>query len=187
MLDEAAATAAGTLSFWTERNWYFIWSNALYYLAVVPNCLLGTTTGYLQLLLFDWPRWNVRRFIHLLEFSCWYNYNFGDQCWKRCTANVTVSDPLVTIVGGPIATLAVGAADSTTFTAVCTVTQADRCWIRVRTTAAAARHPPSGPNVTDTSSDPTLCTTCDPVPNLLPNVLQLLHLRAPSIQLMVRT
>ena len=39
--------------------------------------------------------------------------------------NVTVTDPSVTVVGGPIATLAVGASDSTTFTGSYTITQAD--------------------------------------------------------------
>ena len=40
-------------------------------------------------------------------------------------SDVTVSDPLVTVSGGPLATLAAGAGDSTTFSAVYAVTQAD--------------------------------------------------------------
>jgi uncharacterized repeat protein (TIGR01451 family) len=39
--------------------------------------------------------------------------------------NVTVTDPGTTVMGGPLATLAVGAADTTTFTATYLVTQAD--------------------------------------------------------------
>ena len=39
--------------------------------------------------------------------------------------NVVVTDPLVAVQGGPIATLAAGATDATTFTALYTLTQAD--------------------------------------------------------------
>jgi len=39
--------------------------------------------------------------------------------------NITLSDPQVTVSGGPIASLAVGASDSTTFTASYVITQAD--------------------------------------------------------------
>ncbi len=40
-------------------------------------------------------------------------------------SNVVVSDPLVDVTGGPIATLEAGATDATTFTALYTITQAD--------------------------------------------------------------
>jgi gliding motility-associated-like protein len=39
--------------------------------------------------------------------------------------NVTVTDPLVTVSGGPLASLAPGVSDNTTFTATYTITQAD--------------------------------------------------------------
>ncbi len=39
--------------------------------------------------------------------------------------NITVTDPLVTVSGGPLASLEPGAVDNTTFTAVYTLTQAD--------------------------------------------------------------
>ncbi len=39
--------------------------------------------------------------------------------------NVVVTDPQATVMGGPLASLAVGASDSTTFTATYTITQAD--------------------------------------------------------------
>ena len=39
--------------------------------------------------------------------------------------NVTISDPLVTVVGGPIASMAPGDVDTTTFTATYAITQAD--------------------------------------------------------------
>ncbi len=64
---------------------------------------------------------------------------------------VTVTDPLVTVVGGPLASLAVGASDSTTFTATYTITAADVVTGSVTNTATATGTPPVGPNVTDTS------------------------------------
>ncbi|WP_150546821.1 DUF7507 domain-containing protein, partial [Mesonia oceanica] len=39
--------------------------------------------------------------------------------------NVTVTDPLVSVSGGPLASFAPGAVDNTTFTATYTITQAD--------------------------------------------------------------
>ncbi|WP_449404086.1 DUF7507 domain-containing protein, partial [Flavobacterium macacae] len=77
--------------------------------------------------------------------------------------NITVTDPLVTVIGGPIATLAAGASDSTTFTATYTVTQTDIDAGQVNNLAIATGTPPAGPPVSDTSSDPTPCATCEPV------------------------
>ena len=79
--------------------------------------------------------------------------------------NVTVTDPMVTVVGGPIATLAVGESDSTTFTATYTITQADIDAGNVYNLATATGTPPSGTPVTDTSSDPTPCASCPTDPN----------------------
>jgi uncharacterized repeat protein (TIGR01451 family) len=67
--------------------------------------------------------------------------------------NVRVTDPLVGIVltGGPIASLAPGATDSTTFSATYTLTQADVDAGQVINTADVFGTPPTGPDVTDTA------------------------------------
>ncbi len=82
--------------------------------------------------------------------------------------NVSVSDPLVTVVGGPIASLAPGASDNTTFTASYVITQANINAGGVTNQATATGTPPTGPNVTDLSdnnspleNDPTVT----PIPN----------------------
>ena len=81
------------------------------------------------------------------------NYTFTVTNTGNVTlTNVTVTDPLVTVVGGPIASLAVGAVDSTTFTATYALTQADIDAGQVDNTALATGTPPSGPNVTDPGS-----------------------------------
>ena len=79
---------------------------------------------------------------------------------------VTVTDPLVTVSGGPI-TLAPGQSDSTTFTATYNITQADIDASSVTNQAMATGTPPSGPNVTDLSDDnsnleddPTVTSIC---------------------------
>ncbi|WP_339703224.1 gliding motility-associated C-terminal domain-containing protein, partial [uncultured Marixanthomonas sp.] len=64
--------------------------------------------------------------------------------------NVTVTDPLVTVSGGPIS-LASGATDATTFTAVYTVTQADIDAGEVVNQAAAEGTTPAGDIVMDDS------------------------------------
>ena len=63
--------------------------------------------------------------------------------------NVTVTDPLVTVVGGPLASLAPGVTDTTTFSASYAITQADIDAGEVYNTALANGTPPSGPDVTD--------------------------------------
>ncbi|MBA4345371.1 MAG: hypothetical protein C0419_02555, partial [Microbacterium sp.] len=65
-------------------------------------------------------------------------------------SNVTVTDVLATMDGGPIS-LAVGASDSTTFTATYVLTAADVTAGGVENTATAEGTPPSGPDVTDVS------------------------------------
>ncbi len=69
--------------------------------------------------------------------------------------NVTVTDPTVPVTGGPIATLAAGATDSTTFTAApYTITQADVDSGSVENQATVTGTAPGGQDVTDMSSDP---------------------------------
>ncbi len=65
-------------------------------------------------------------------------------------SDVTVTDVLATMSGGPIS-LAVGASDSTTFTATYVVTAADVTAGGVENTATAEGTPPSGPDVSDVS------------------------------------
>ena len=65
---------------------------------------------------------------------------------------VTVTDPLVTVVGGPIS-LPVGATDATTFTASYTITQADVDAGFVENQAEAEGITPTGVSVTDLSDD----------------------------------
>lgn len=72
---------------------------------------------------------------------------------------ITISDPLVTVSGGPI-DLAPGAQDSTSFTATYTITQADIDAGSVSNTATATGDLPGGGTVSDTSG--TGPTTDDP-------------------------
>ena len=65
--------------------------------------------------------------------------------------NVTVTDPKVTVIGGPI-TLAPGASDSTTFAGTYTLTQADIDAGQVPNTATAYGTPSTGTEVTDDGS-----------------------------------
>ncbi|MEL4309185.1 T9SS type B sorting domain-containing protein, partial [Joostella sp. CR20] len=65
---------------------------------------------------------------------------------------VTITDPLVTVQGGPI-DLAVEAQDSTTFTAIYTITEADIEAEAVYNLATVTGTNPDGKNVTDTSED----------------------------------
>ncbi len=90
------------------------------------------------------------------------------------TGNVTLTNVMVTdlvagvtVLGGPIASLAPGAEDTTTFTATYTITQADIDAGMFSNSAEAVGTPPSGPDVTDTSdessyteNDPTVITIC---------------------------
>ncbi|MFA9192760.1 hypothetical protein AAGV28_15410, partial [Flavobacterium sp. FZUC8N2.13] len=74
--------------------------------------------------------------------------------------NVTVTDNNATVTGGPIATLAPGASDTTTFTAIHTITLEDiNAGIVYNLATATAKDPKDNP-VTATSTDPTPCTTC---------------------------
>ena len=67
--------------------------------------------------------------------------------------NVTITDPKITVVGGPIASLAPGASNNTTFTGSYTLTQADVNAGTFTNTAEACGTPPSGSAVCDTDDD----------------------------------
>ncbi|MHA7131939.1 DUF7507 domain-containing protein, partial [Algoriphagus namhaensis] len=70
-------------------------------------------------------------------------------------SNVTVTDEKVVVQGGPIASLAVGASDNTTFTATYVLTQQDIDNGLVSNVALATGTSPKGVEVTDESEDPT--------------------------------
>ncbi len=67
--------------------------------------------------------------------------------------NVTINDPLVTVAGGPIASLAVGASDATTFTASYTVTQSDVDAGKVDNTATVNAKDSNDTPVSDTDDE----------------------------------
>src|SRR5690606_19114075 len=67
-------------------------------------------------------------------------------------SNITITDPLVTVNGGPI-TLAPGAADGTTFTATYIITQTDIDAGFVENQATATGTDASGTTVSDLSDD----------------------------------
>ncbi|GIQ61033.1 hypothetical protein Flavo103_41690 [Flavobacterium collinsii] len=89
------------------------------------------------------------------------NYTFVVKNTGNVTlTNIRVTDNNAVITGGPLATLAVGASDTTTFTGVHTLTQSDINAGNVYNLATATGTPPSGTPVTGTSTDPTPCATC---------------------------
>jgi uncharacterized membrane protein len=63
--------------------------------------------------------------------------------------DVVVTDPKITVIGGHLDTLPVGASDSTTFTGTYTLTKADINANRVDNTAVVSAKPPSGPDIDD--------------------------------------
>ena len=70
-------------------------------------------------------------------------------------SNVIVTDPLVTVMGGPLASLAPGVTDLTTFTAIYTITSADMAAGQVLNTASVMASTPNGGSVNDPKSDST--------------------------------
>ena len=74
--------------------------------------------------------------------------------------NITVTDNNAVVTGGPLASLAVGASDSTTFTAIHIITQADIDAGIVYNLATVTSKDPKGADVTTTSTDPTPCSSC---------------------------
>ncbi|MEL4309000.1 DUF7507 domain-containing protein, partial [Joostella sp. CR20] len=77
-------------------------------------------------------------------------------------SNITITDDKVTVQGGPIATLAVGASDDTTFSATYAITQEDIDAGGVYNLATVTGDDPDGTSVTDTSEDPTPVNPTDP-------------------------
>ncbi len=89
-------------------------------------------------------------------------YNIGNVT----LSNIMITDPLVTVLGGPI-TLAPGASDATTFTATYTITQADIDAGFVENQATVTGTDDSGTTVSDLSDDnsefeddPTITVLC---------------------------
>lgn len=102
------------------------------------------------------------------------NYSFTVSNTGNVTlSNLVVTDPLVTVAGGPLAGLAPGLSDATTFTATYVITQADVDTGSVQNQATATGSPPlAAPPVSDLSdesdelgNDPTV-TPLAPAPGL---------------------
>ncbi|MGM8362413.1 beta strand repeat-containing protein, partial [Flavobacterium sp. ARAG 55.4] len=74
--------------------------------------------------------------------------------------NVTVTDNNATVTGTPIASLAAGANDITSYTATYLITQADIDAGVVYNLATASATTNVGTTITATSTDPTPCATC---------------------------
>ena len=82
---------------------------------------------------------------------------------RTTLTDIVVTDPLVTVSGGPLASLAPGASDSVTFTATYTVTQADLDAGTFTNTATATGKGPKGNMVSDEDSETETCSGCGPV------------------------
>jgi uncharacterized repeat protein (TIGR01451 family) len=81
------------------------------------------------------------------------SYTFAIQNTGNITLqNVSISDPGSTISGTPILSLAPGAIDTTSYTAVHTITVADLQAGQYTNTATGTAKPVSGPNITTTTS-----------------------------------
>uniref|UniRef100_UPI000557686A T9SS C-terminal target domain-containing protein n=1 Tax=Flavobacterium succinicans TaxID=29536 RepID=UPI000557686A len=97
----------------------------------------------------------------------------------------TVTDNNATISGGTIATLAVGATDAITFSGSHIITQEDINTGYVYNLATATGKDPKGNPVTDTSSDPTPCTSCPVNPECtdctITPLVKILKTQTPSI------
>jgi hypothetical protein len=82
------------------------------------------------------------------------NYSFTVKNTGNVTlTNIMVTDDKVTVVGGPIASLAPDVTDSTTFTATYTIIQADLSAGKVENKATVTGSPPVGEDVTDTDTE----------------------------------
>ena len=76
-------------------------------------------------------------------------------------SNVTVSDPLVSVTGGPLASLAPGVSDNTTFSATYTITQADIDNGSFSNSATVSSEDPNNNPVVSLSDDPDDATDND--------------------------
>jgi len=76
--------------------------------------------------------------------------------------NITVTDPLVTVVGGPLTVLAPGLINSSTFSRSYVLTQADINSGKIVIVATATGTDPNGDPMTDVSDDPQNPTNVDP-------------------------
>jgi uncharacterized repeat protein (TIGR01451 family) len=77
-------------------------------------------------------------------------YSFSVQNTGNVTlTNITLTDDTVPVTGGPIATFAPAAIDTTTFTATYSLTAADLIVGSVTNTATVNAFPPSGPDIED--------------------------------------
>ncbi len=76
--------------------------------------------------------------------------------------NVTVNDPLVTVIGGPIAVFMPGQTDTDTFTGTYSLTQADIDAGEFENIAVASGTDPTGAPIEDESDDPQNPTDDDP-------------------------
>lgn len=82
------------------------------------------------------------------------NYAFAVTNTGNVTlSNITVTDPLGTVSGGPLATLLAGQTDTTTFTMAYTITANDMLTGKVTNQAIASGTSPKGTSVTDKSDD----------------------------------
>ncbi|MEN9908689.1 MAG: hypothetical protein RLZZ540_1838, partial [Bacteroidota bacterium] len=88
-----------------------------------------------------------------------YTFNIKNTGNKTLT-NVTITDNNATVSGTPIASLAAGANDTTSYTATYTITQADIDAGVVYNLATVNATTNLGTSITATSTDPTPCVTC---------------------------
>ena len=97
-------------------------------------------------------------------------YNFTVRNAGTLTlSNINITDANVTVLGGPLSTLAGGATDTTTFTADYALTQNDLDAGSVTNTAIATGMGPDGTTVTGTSDDPNNPANTDPDGDTLPS------------------
>ena len=131
-----------------------------------PACPTCTVTPIVQL-----PKMTLAKDGAYFDFNADGKVNAGDRInytfavrntGNVSLTNVTITDADATITGGPIATLAVGAVDNTTFTGYHTLTAAEIDNGGVFNVATATAKDPKGNDVTIPSTDPTPLAPTDP-------------------------